>query len=116
VSVRSVALLGRKEVRVSTPIINAFQNKKAWNLSKSSTNLNNFKTCSFSLQNVAISKLFFFPSSKCGHLVFFFEIFQNARFTMYVFMGDFSTDFHHKKNKNKNKISCFAPLCVSFLV
>jgi hypothetical protein len=23
------------------------------------------------------------------------EIFQNARFTMHVFMGDFSTDFRH---------------------
>jgi hypothetical protein len=49
-------------------------------------------------QNVAISKLFFFPSWKCGDFVFFFlENFQNARFTMYVFMGDFSTDFRHKK-------------------
>jgi hypothetical protein len=67
---------------------------------------------------VAISKLFFFPSWKCGDLVFFVEIFQNARFTMYVFMGDFSTDFRHKKLKNKKikKISCFAPLCVSILV
>jgi hypothetical protein len=51
----------------------------------------------FPPQNVAISKLFFFPSWKCGDLVFFLEIFQNARFTMYVFMGDFSTNFHHKK-------------------
>jgi hypothetical protein len=64
---------------------------------KSSTNLRDFKTCFFSLQNVAISKLFLFPSWKCGDLVFFLGIFQNACFTMYVFMGDFSTDFPHKK-------------------
>jgi hypothetical protein len=48
---------------------------------------------------------FFFPSWKCGDLVFFLEIFQNARFTMYVFMGDFSTDFRHKKIKIKIKIN-----------
>jgi hypothetical protein len=97
VSVRPVVLLGGKGVRVSTPFINAFQKKKAWNLPKSSTNLSDFKTCFFSPQNVAISKLFFFPSWKCGDLVFFLGIFQNARFTMYVFTGDFSTDFRHKK-------------------
>jgi hypothetical protein len=97
VSVRPVVLLGVKGVRVSTPFINAFQKKKAWNLPKSSTNLSDFKTCFFSAQNVAISKLFFFPSCKCGNLVFFLEIFQNARFTMYVLMGDFSTNFRHKK-------------------
>jgi hypothetical protein len=51
----------------------------------------------FSPQNVAISKLFFFPSWKCGDLVSFLEIFQNACFTMYVFMRDFSKDFRHKK-------------------
>jgi hypothetical protein len=61
VSVCPVVLLGGKGVRVSTPFINAFQNKKAWNLPKSSTNLRDFKTCFFSLQNVAISKLFFSP-------------------------------------------------------
>jgi hypothetical protein len=81
------------------PFINAFQKKKAWNLPKSSTNLSDFKTYFFSPQNVAISKLFFFPSWKCGDLVFFLEIFQNARFTMYVFMWDLSTDFRHKKIK-----------------
>jgi hypothetical protein len=97
VSVHPVVLLGGKGVRVNTPFINAFQNKKAWNLPKSSTNLSDFKTFFFSPQNVAISKLFFFPSWKCGDLVSFLEIFQNARFIMYVFMGDFSTDFRHKK-------------------
>jgi hypothetical protein len=97
VYVRPVVLFGGKGVRVSMPFINPFQKKKAWNLPKSSTNLSDFKTCFFSPQNVAISKLFFFPSWKCGDLVFFLEIFQNARFTMYVFMGDFSMDFHHKK-------------------
>jgi hypothetical protein len=60
---------------------------------------------------VAISKLFFSPSWKCGDLVFFLEIFQNARFTMYVFMGDFSTDFHQKINKIKIKIAALR-LCV----
>jgi hypothetical protein len=89
VSVRPVVLLGGKGVRVSTPFIKAFQKKKAWNLPKSSTNLSDFKTCFFSPQNVAIWK--------CGDLVFVLKIFQNARFIMYVFMGDFSTDFHHKK-------------------
>jgi hypothetical protein len=39
----------------------------------------------------------FFPSWKCGDLGFFLEIFQNVRFTMYVFTGHFSTDFCHKK-------------------
>jgi hypothetical protein len=97
VYVRPVVLFGGKVVRVSTLFINAFQEKKAWNLPKSSTNLNDFKTYFFSPQNVAISKLFVFPSSTCGDLVFFLENFQNARFTMYVFMGDFSTDFCHKK-------------------
>jgi hypothetical protein len=97
VSVCPVVLLGDKGVRVSTAFINAFQKKKAWNLPKSSTNLSDFKTYFFSPQNVMISKLFFFPSWKCGDLVFFLEIFQNVRFTMYVFMGDFSTDFRHKK-------------------
>jgi hypothetical protein len=71
-----------------------FQKKKAWNLPKFSTNLNDFKTCFFPPQNVAISKFFFFPSWKCGDLGFSLEIFQNARFTMYV-LGDFSTDFRH---------------------
>jgi hypothetical protein len=62
VSVRPVVLLGGKGVRVSTPFINVFQKKKAWNLAKSSTNLSDFKTFFFSPQNVTISKLFFSPS------------------------------------------------------
>jgi hypothetical protein len=82
VSVRPIILLGGKGVRVSMPFINAFQKKKAWNLPKTSTNLSDFKTCFFFLQNVPISKLFFVPSWKCGDLVFFLEIFQNVRFTM----------------------------------
>jgi hypothetical protein len=57
-----VVLLGGKGVRVSKPFINAFQQKKAWNLPKSSTNLGDFKTCFFPPQNVVISKSFFFPS------------------------------------------------------
>jgi hypothetical protein len=61
VSVRLVVLLGGKGVSVSTPFINVFQKKKAWNLPKSSSNLSDFKTCFFSPQNVAISKLFFSP-------------------------------------------------------
>jgi hypothetical protein len=97
VSVRPVVLLGAEGVRVSMPFINAFQKKKAWNLPKSFTNLSDYKTCFFSPQNVTISKLFFFPSWRCGDLVFFLEIFQNAHFIMYIFMRDFSTDFRHKK-------------------
>ncbi len=106
-----VVLLGGKGVRVSTPFINAFQKKKAWNLPKSSTNLGLF----FSSSKCGDFKTFFFPSCKCRDLVFFLEIFQNAHFTMYVFMGDFLADFHHKKNKNKNN-NCFAPLCVCLSV
>jgi hypothetical protein len=56
VSICPVILLRGKGVRVSTPFINAFQKKKAWNMPKSSTNLGNFKTCFFPPQNVAISK------------------------------------------------------------
>jgi hypothetical protein len=93
VFVHPVILLGGKGVRVSTPFIKAFQKKKAWNLPKSSTNFSDFKTCFYSPQNVAISKL----SWKCGDLIYFLKIFQNARFSMYVFMGDFSTYFRHKK-------------------
>ncbi len=122
-SVCPVVLLGGKGVRVSTPFINAFQKKKAWNLPKSSTNLGDFKTYFFSSSKCGDFKtFFFFPSWKCRDLVFFLEIFQNARFTMYVFMGDFSMDFRHKnininiKNKIKIIIRCFAPLCVSFSV
>jgi hypothetical protein len=74
-----------------------FQKKKAWNLPKSSTNLSDFKTCFFSPQNVAISKLFFFPLLEMWRFKKKLEIFQNAHFTMYVFMGDFSTDFRYKK-------------------
>ncbi len=59
---------------------------------------------------------FFFPSWKCGDLIFFLEIFQNARFTMYVFMGDFLMDFCHKNIYKINKISCFVPLCVCLSV
>jgi hypothetical protein len=64
-NILGVCMSGRlpwgKGVRVSTPFINVFQKKKAWNLPKSSTNLGNFKNCFFPPQNVAISKLFFFP-------------------------------------------------------
>jgi hypothetical protein len=73
VSICPVVLFGGKGVRVSTPFINAFQNKKAWNLPKSSTNLGNFKTCFFPLQNVAISKLFFFfPPGNVAIFIYFF--------------------------------------------
>ncbi len=113
VSVRPVViLLGGKRVRVGTPFINVFQKKKAWNLPKSSSNLSDFKTCFFPPQNVAISKLFFFSLLEMWRFSFVLEIFQNAHFTMYVFMGDFLADFRHKKNK----ISCFAPLCVCLSV
>ncbi len=114
-SVRPVVLLGGKAVGVSTPFINAFQKKKAWNLPKSSTNLNDFKTYFFPPQMWRFKKKKF-PSWKCGNLVFFLEIFQNSRFTMYVFMGDFSTDFRHKKKKTKKekkKALCCAFVCVS---
>jgi hypothetical protein len=60
-----------------------------------------FENLFFSPQNVAISKLFFFHILEMWRFSFFLENFQNARFTMYVFMGDFSTDFRHKKNKKK---------------
>jgi hypothetical protein len=60
VSVRPVVLLGGKGVRFSTPFINVFKKKKAWNLPKS-PQICDFNTCFFSSQNVAISKLFFSP-------------------------------------------------------
>jgi hypothetical protein len=31
---------------------------------------------------------------------------------MYVFIGDFSTNFHHKIFIKKKKKGCFGPLCV----
>jgi hypothetical protein len=37
-----------------------------------------------------------------------------ARFTMYVFIGDFLTNFHHKIFKKKKKVAL--GLCVSLLV
>ncbi len=92
--------------KMKTYIINIFKHetRKGNTVKKSlkkikkqmTKNLSDFKTCFFPPQNVAISKLFFLPSWKCGDLVFFLENFRNARFTMYVFMGDFSTDFRHK--------------------
>jgi hypothetical protein len=61
VSVRPVVLLGGKGVRVSTPFINVFQKKKAWNLPKSSTNLSDFKTCFFFSSKCGDFKTLFFP-------------------------------------------------------
>jgi hypothetical protein len=37
---------------------------------------------------------------------------KKNRFTMYVFIGDFSTNFRHKIKKKKKKKGSFAPLCV----
>jgi hypothetical protein len=75
VSVRLVVLLGGKGVRVSTSFINAFQKKKAWNLPNPPQisaiskpvffllKMWRFQNSFFSPpENVAISKLFFFPS------------------------------------------------------
>jgi hypothetical protein len=44
-----------------------------------------------------LQNFFGFPSWKCDDLVGFLEIFQNARFSMNVFTGDFLADFHRKK-------------------
>ncbi len=96
VSVRPVVLLGGKGVRVSTLFINAFQKKKVWNLPKSSSNLSDFKTCLFSPQNVAISKLFFFPSWKCGDLVFFGN-FPKCSFHHVCFHGGLFNRFSSQK-------------------
>jgi hypothetical protein len=60
---------------------------------------------------VVISKLFFFPSWKCGNLVFFFlKMFASP--CMFSW-GTFQRIFVTKNNYSKNKISYFAPLCVS---
>jgi hypothetical protein len=96
VSVYLIILLGGKGVRVSTPFINAFQEKKAWNVPKSSTNFGNFKTCIFPPQNVALSKLFF-SLLEMWRFSFLFGNFPEHSLHMYVFMGDFSTNFCHKK-------------------
>jgi hypothetical protein len=105
VSVRPVVLLGGKGVRVSMPFINAFQKKKAWNLPKSSTNLRDFKTCFFSPQNVAISKLFFFPSWKCGDLVFVWK-FPKCSLHPVCFHGGLFNGFSSQKiNKIKIKLA-----------
>jgi hypothetical protein len=63
---------------------------------------------------VAISKLFFFPSWKCGDLGFFLEIFQTARFTMYVFIGGLFNGFSSQKKIFKNKKLAALRLCVCF--
>jgi hypothetical protein len=94
-----------------TPFINAFQKKKAWNLPKSSTNLSDFKTCFPSPQNVAISKLFFFPSWKCGDLVFFLEFSKMLASPCMFLWGTFQWIFVTKK-KIKNKKLAALRLCV----
>jgi hypothetical protein len=97
VSVYPIVLLGGKGVKVNTPFINAFQKKKAWNLPKSSTNLGNFKTCIFPPQNVAISKLLFFPSWKCGDLIFILEISKMLASPCMFSWGTFRQIFTTKK-------------------
>ncbi len=114
-SICLIILLGGKGVRVSTPFITTFQRRKLGICPNPPQILMISKPVFFLLKMWQFQN-FFFPSWKCRDLVFFLEIFQNIRFTMYVFMGDFSADFRHKKNKNKNKNSCFAPLCVCLLV
>jgi hypothetical protein len=101
VFVRPVVLLGGKGVRVSTPFINVFQKKKAWNLPKSSTNINDFKACFFPPQNVTISKLFFFPSWKCGDLVFFWKFSKMLTSPSMFSGGTFQRIFVTKKNLKK---------------
>ncbi len=106
VSVRPIVLLGGKGVRLSTPFIIVFQKKKAWILPKSSTNLSDLKTCFFSPQNVAISKLFFFPSWICGDLSFFLGNFPKCSFHHLCFRAGLLNGFSSQKiNKIKIKVS-----------
>jgi hypothetical protein len=81
-----------------------FQKKKAWNLPKSPTNLSDFKTCFFPPQNVAISKVFFFPCWECGDLVFFLGNFPKCSLHHVCFHGGLFNEFSSQKiNKNKIK-------------
>jgi hypothetical protein len=62
-----------------------------------SSKCGDFKTLFFPLLEMwRFQNSFFSPPGNVA-ILFFWEVFQNARFTMYVFMGDFSTDFRHKK-------------------
>jgi hypothetical protein len=86
-----VVLLGGKGDKVSTPFINAFQKKKAWNLPKSSTNLGDSKPVFFPPQNVAISKLFFFFSLlEMWRFSFFFRKFSKTLASPGGLFGGFS--------------------------
>jgi hypothetical protein len=70
----------------------------------------------FSLQNATISKLFFFPSWKCGDLSFFGKFSKMLASPCMFSWGTFQRTFVTKNKKSKNEINCFAPLCVSLLV
>ncbi len=101
-----------KGVKVSTPFINAFQKKKAWNLPKSFTNLGNFKTCFFSPQNVLISKLFFFTLLEMWRFSFFVENFPKHSLHHVCFHGGLFNGFSPQKiNKIKIKLAALH-LCV----
>jgi hypothetical protein len=66
----------------------------------------------FSSQNVAISKLFFFPSWKCGDLVFFLENFPKCSLRHVCFHGGLFNGFLSQKiNKIKIKLAALC-LCV----
>ncbi len=94
VSVRPVVLLGgqgqhalhkrvsKEESLESAQILHKYQ--RFQNLFFFSSKCGDFKTL-------------FFPLLEMWRFCFFLEIFQNAHFTMYVFMGDFSRDFRDKK-------------------
>ncbi len=111
-SICPVVLLGGKGVRVSTPLINAFQKKKAWNLPKSSTR--RFQNLFFSSSKCDDFKtFFFFLSWKCGDFFSFWKFSKTLASPCMFSWGTFRQIFATKNNNNnnKNKISCF--VCVS---
>jgi hypothetical protein len=112
VSVRPVVLLGVKGVRVSTPFINAFQKKKAWNLPKSFTNLSDFKNLFFSSSKCGDFKTLFFPLLEMWRFRFFFGNFPKCSLHHVCFHGGLFNGFSSQKN-NKIKIKlAVLHLCV----
>jgi hypothetical protein len=101
-----------KGVRVSMPFINAFQKKKAWNLPKSSTNLDNFETCFFPPQNVAISKINKISLLEMWRFSFFFGNFPKRSLHHVCFHGGLFSGFSPQiKIKIKIKLAALH-LCV----
>jgi hypothetical protein len=114
--VRPIVLLGGKGVRVTTPFINAFRKKKAWNLPKSSTNLNDFKTCFFSPKKCGDFKTLFFPLLEMWRFSFLFENFPKCSLHHVCFNGGLFNRFLSQKiNEIKLKLTALRlRVCLSW--